>query len=176
MSAGEAAARASALARPTHDLALLAPRFRLAVSAAIDECNDATNHLEAVVYETFRSPELQAIYFARGRTVKPPPGPVTNAMSNLFSWHGYGLAVDVIHRTRHWGMGEPWFSQMAEIFKRHGCTWGGDWTTPDLPHVQWGLCKASPSQAARELMRTRGVEAVWEAVGALDPLHDPNIV
>jgi peptidoglycan L-alanyl-D-glutamate endopeptidase CwlK len=88
-------------------------------------------------------------------------------MNNLFSWHGYGLAVDVIHRTKQWNAGTPWFAAVAVIFKRHGCKWGGDWKSADLPHFQWGLCKPSPSDTARQFLRTRGVRAVWEAVGAM---------
>jgi hypothetical protein len=164
-SAGDALA-SFRFARRTNDMQLLAPAFRRAVAASIAECNAAPNNLDAIVYETYRSNELQAVYYQRGRTVIPPPKPVTNAMSNLYSWHGYGLAVDVIHRTKQWGAGDAWFAKVAEIFKRHGCKWGGDWTTKDLPHFQWGLCKASPSSVARELIRTKGVEAVWQAVGA----------
>lgn len=152
--------------KPTNDPDLLAPNFRAAVEAAIRECNSPPHNLDAYVYETYRSNELQAIYYARGRSVRPPEKPVTNAINNLFSWHGYGLAVDVIHKTKHWGVDESWFRKVAEIFKRHGCKWGGDWKAKDLPHFQWGLCRASPSDLAREMMRTRGVRAVWEAVGA----------
>jgi peptidoglycan L-alanyl-D-glutamate endopeptidase CwlK len=167
MSAGPADAIASFhSATRTGDLALLAPLFRAAVDAAIAECNNGVNQLEAIVFETYRSNELQAIYYTRGRTVRPPSAPVTNAMSNIYSWHGYGLAVDVIHRTKHWNAGDAWFRKVAEIFKRHGCKWGGDWRSPDLPHFQWGLCRASPSDQARALLRTGGVLSVWEAVGA----------
>lgn len=152
---------------PTHELTLLAPAFEAAVRAAIEECNAPHNALSAIVYETYRSNELQEIYYARGRTVRPPPTPVTNASNNLYSWHGYGLAVDVIHATQGWSPERHgWFNAVAEIFKRHGCKWGGDWTSPDPPHFQWGRCKPSPSDLARELLRTQGIEAVWAAVGA----------
>jgi peptidoglycan L-alanyl-D-glutamate endopeptidase CwlK len=153
------------LARPTSDPQLLAPGFRVVVAEAIRECT--AKGLRAVVFETYRSNELQALYYQRGRTVKPPPTPVTNAMGNLFSWHGYGLAVDVIHETQRWRAGNDWFAKVAEVFRKHGCRWGGEWRSPDWPHFQWGLCKPSPSDLARELIRTRGVGAVWEAVGAL---------
>jgi peptidoglycan L-alanyl-D-glutamate endopeptidase CwlK len=167
MSAGPADAIATFhAAQRTSEMALLAPLFRAAVGAAIVECNNVANALNATVYETYRSNELQAIYYTRGRTVRPPRTPVTNAMSNLYSWHGYGLAVDVIHRTRTWDAGDAWFRSVSEIFKRHGCKWGGDWRSPDPPHFQWGLCRASPSDNARALLRTGGVWAVWEAVRA----------
>jgi len=170
MSAGpDEAINAFHTATRTNDMKFLAPLFRAAVETAIDECN-AKNNLDAIVFETYRSNELQAVYYAKGRTVRPPSGTVTNAFSNLYSWHGYGLAVDVIHRKLEWGPGERWFRKVAEIFKTHGCKWGGDWTHPDFPHFQWGLCRASPSDRARTLLKTHGIWSVWEAVGAAGSL------
>ena len=147
------------------DLTLLAPRFHEAVEFAIAECQQ--RGLDAFVYEAFRSDEIQRIYYARGRTVIPPQKPVTAARTNLESWHGYSLAVDVIHRTQLWSAPEEWFANVAEVFGRHGCKWGGNWRRPDLPHFQWGRCKPSPSQAAMLLARTEGVESVWRAVEAI---------
>jgi hypothetical protein len=150
---------------PNRDLALLAPKFREAVERAVAECN--ANGLDAYVYEGYRSDELQAVYYARGRTVKPPHKPVTNARSNLYSWHGFSLAVDVISRSKGWDRPASWFADVAAIFKKHGCRWGGDWKQVDLPHFQFGKCKPSPSDRARELYAEGGVEAVWKAVEAL---------
>ena len=70
-----------------------------------------------------------------GRIV-PPDRPVTNTPSDLYSWRGYGLAVDVISKAQHWAAPESWFRQLAAVFKKHGCSWGGDWTQRDLPHFQ----------------------------------------
>lgn len=167
MSAGQS----DGAARADSDLGKLAPRFRQAVEAALAECN--ANGLDAYVYEAYRSQALQTLYYARGRTVKPPQRPVTNAPSNLYSWHGYGLAVDVISRARHWQQPESWFGDVAAIFKKHGCAWGGDWRVRDLPHFQWGRCKPSPSDRAREILATQGLQAVWQAVGADLPPPGP---
>jgi D-alanyl-D-alanine carboxypeptidase len=148
-------------------LDLPAPKFRDAVIAALAECKTAG--LDAKVYEAYRSQELQALYYARGRTMIPPPKPVTNAPTNLQSWHGFGLAVDVIDRTLFWKPigGEAWFAKVAVIFKRYDCSWGGDWKNyPDTPHFQWHLCKPSPSDEARALNAREGLPAVWAAVGA----------
>ena len=152
----------------SRDLALLAPAFRKAVEDAIRECNAPPNNLGAMVYEAYRSQTLQAIYYARGRTTVPPTRTVTNARTNLLSWHGYGLAVDVIHQTKLWSPdgGMAWFRKVADIFKKHGCKWGGDWTSPDPPHMQWGRCRPSPSDEARRLIAADGIEAVWRAVSA----------
>lgn len=124
--------------------------------------------LDAYVYEGVRSAELQALYYHRGR---PPtaayPRPVTNARSNLYSWHGYGLAVDIISRTQRWDAPESWFRQVADLAKQCGLDWGGDWKQRDLPHFQWGRCRASPSDLARTIYHQHGLEAVWRIVGAL---------
>jgi peptidoglycan L-alanyl-D-glutamate endopeptidase CwlK len=100
--------------------------------------------------------------------VIPPENKVTNARTSLYSWHGYGLAVDVISRKNLWTPteGETWFKKVADIFKKHDCRWGGDWTDPDTPHFQWARCKPSPSGLARLLIAQDGHEAVWQAVGA----------
>ncbi len=147
-----------------NDLSLLAPKFREAVEQAITDCN--ARGYDAFVYEGYRSLELQQIYYARGRTVIPPVKPVTNAPSNLYSWHGFCLAVDVISREHNWNRPESWFEAVAESFWKAGCKWGGDWRCRDLPHFQWGLCRPSPSDLARTLLRNEGIEAVWRKVGA----------
>jgi peptidoglycan L-alanyl-D-glutamate endopeptidase CwlK len=151
----------------SNDLSLLAPKFRDAVVAALAACRTAG--FDAMVFEAVRSQELQALYYARGRTIIPPTSTVTNAPTNLLSWHGYGLAVDVVDRTKYWKPdgGEDWFKQVAAIFKQNDCSWGGDWTKPDTPHFQWHLCKPSPSDVAQKLMQTQGREAVWQAVQAM---------
>ena len=150
------------------DLDGLAPKFHAAVQLALGGCHAA--NLDAVVYEAVRSDALQQAYYALGRTVVPPTAPVTNAASALYSWHGYGLAVDVISQSKQWTAGADWFHQVAQIFKRQGCEWGGDWLgnmSDDSDHFQFGGMKPSPSSEARTLYASGGVEAVWRAVGAL---------
>jgi len=158
------------------DMSRLAPAFRQAVQAAIDECQ--SKGLDAMVYEGYRSQALAAMYYQRGRTVKPPFKTVTNAPSNLHSWHGFGLAVDVVHRTKFWAPpeGDAWFHRVGDIFKRHGCTWGGDWKMADLPHFQWDRCPPGPSDAARELIQSQGMQAVWLHFGAVDGTVVPAVL
>jgi peptidoglycan L-alanyl-D-glutamate endopeptidase CwlK len=157
---------AHAQAQVNRNLNDLAPKFAAAVRQAIEQCK--AHGYPAMVYEGYRSAELQALYYARGRTIIPPTRTVTNAPTQYFSWHGYGLAVDVVHETKYWEPpgGEAWFRAVAKIFKQNNCSWGGDWTKPDTPHFQWYKCKASPSQQARDLIKTGGLAAVWKAVGA----------
>jgi hypothetical protein len=150
----------------------LPPKMRSAVEAALKECND--ERLDAVVYESHRSDELQRIYWARGRRQTPdgkwevvdPDAVVTHAPSAEYGWHFFWLAVDVISASMRWDVPESWRSQVTAIFKRHGLDAGADWPHPDAPHYQWGECRTSPSDRARSLYAEGGLEAVWKAVGA----------
>lgn len=147
------------------DVRLLAPKMEDAVLATLAECRE--RGIEAVVYESYRERATAEAYYRRGRTQIPPTRVVTHAPNELYSWHGYGLAVDIVHATKGWKAGESWFALVGEIGKRHGLKWGGDWTEPDLPHLQWGRCRATPSDEARRLYREGGLVAVWRAVKAL---------
>jgi hypothetical protein len=148
-----------------HTIDLLAPKMRAAVTATLEECR--LRGLDAVVHETYREHATAVAYYRRGRTQIPPSEIVTNAPDETWSWHGYQLAADIISESRAWSAGYAWFASMGEIAKRHGLKWGGDWNHPDLPHVQWGRCKASPSDEARRILRESGMQAVWRAVGAI---------
>lgn len=157
-----------------HDLTLIAPAFRRAVEAAIEECARHVPRLDVKVHEGFRSQARQSWLYQQGRS--RPGNKVTNAPTSLTSWHGYGLAVDIVHLTQaYWPFGrdpahaaqnEKWFADVAKVFKANGCSWGGDWKHPDTPHMQWWRCTASPTQGARDLMRTSGVRAVWKSLQA----------
>jgi peptidoglycan L-alanyl-D-glutamate endopeptidase CwlK len=167
----------------------LAPLFRAAVEKGLDECRSIG--LDPIVWESCRSQALQEFYYTRGR---PPtaeyPRPVTWQRDAMKAWHFYGLAVDVISQEHHWfavtealahGLtGEAlqaltdararqaniWFGAVAEIFKKHGCSWGGDWIKQDKPHFQWGRCRPSPSQLSIDGFTRGGKREVWRLVRA----------
>jgi peptidoglycan LD-endopeptidase CwlK len=170
-----------------NDTDLLAPKVQLAVAAAIDELRFTAANLayggqciplDAIVFETLRTDELQAIYYEQG---------TTRAKTARKSWHFYGLAVDVISARYEWfgnaaaigrwsstttraAVARHWFAAVADVMKRHDMKWGGDWSDPDLPHLQWGRCAKTPNAAPRIYDAAgggqAGREAVWRAVGA----------
>lgn len=151
--------------RPCSDMGRLAPKMRAAVEAVLAAC--AAAGMDAVVYETMRSQELQALYYARGRQVVPPEKPVTNVRDARYGWHAYGLAVDIVSRSRGWDVPETWWTRLGNIARARGLSWGGDWKQNDRPHLQWGKCRDTPSDRARELLAEGGVEAVWKEVNAV---------
>jgi hypothetical protein len=154
-----------AAAMRNHSMDALAPRFRAAVEVALAECH--ARSIDVIVFETARSEELQALYFANGRS---------HAQSALHSWHAYGLAVDVVSREHGWKKfpdgalyeADPfWWREVYASFTHAGLDAGADWhSIKDFPHFQWGKCKPSPSDHARELFASGGKVAVWQECGA----------
>lgn len=145
-----------------HDVTLLSPLFVQRLCNGLNECWRAG--YDPVVYEAKRTDDVQRVYYAQGRT---RPGPiVTYAESAMYSWHFFGLAVDIISRAKQWDFSAEWIHGVATLLKVQGLDWGGDWTRKDLPHFQWGTLKPAPSDRARLLYAQGGVVRVWQEVGA----------
>lgn len=166
MSAGTNHPTAESLVQ--RDFGGLAPKFRKALLEALVECN--TSGLDAYAYETLRSDELQELYYARGRTDIDGEFPlgetVTNARTAQFGWHFFGLAADIISKSKGWKVSDTWRASVNIIMRGHGLACGSDWPHPDTPHVYWSKCRMSPSDEARRLYKQGGLPAVWQAVGA----------
>lgn len=91
-----------------------------------------------LVTDGFRTVAEQQALYAKGRTV--PGKRVTNAdgVTHL-SNHQSGRAVDccfLVDGKASWDDALPWalYGAMARTL---GLSWGGDWSTPDRPHVEW---------------------------------------
>lgn len=145
-------------------LDLCAPRFAAAVRAMLA---DLAGDREEWAFETLRTPERQRFLYGFGRDYDDGRGKVTNAQTALYSFHGYGLAVDIVEKdATPWDAPIGFWNAIGEAAEKHGLTWGGRWRTPDLPHVQWGKCPKSPSAADRALFESGGMRAVWQKYGA----------
>lgn len=143
----------------------LAPKFRAAVEHIIADMTAAG--WPAFVFEGLRTDDRQRFLYGFGREYDDGRGPVTKARDTSRSWHGYGLAVDIVQAdATPWTAPQAFWQTLGAAAERHGCTWGGRWKMVDLPHVQWGLCKVSPSLLAVQLKQDGGLPAVWEAVRA----------
>lgn len=144
----------------------LAPRFRTAVLAVLADMAAAGYH--ARIFESLRTNERQAWLYGFGRDYDDGRGPVTKAPTADAGWHYYGLAVDVVEAdATPWTAPQSFWQTLGASGKAHGCAWGGTWKVMDLPHLQWGKCRVSPSSRSLELYQAGGIEAVWRAVGAL---------
>ncbi len=158
---------------PQHDTSALAPKFWGVLRPLLADLN--AQGIDAYVYEALRSEELQQYYFSTG---------ASHAAHAYYSWHYYGLAVDILSESRLWKVwpernksglligGDPaWYNPVVQNLRTAGLTWGGNWLTIfDAPHFQWGNMPNSPHDAPRIYTDAggglAGRQAVWRAVGA----------
>lgn len=146
------------------DLALLAPGFRERVERML---RDLEGGLPEWPFETLRTAERQAFLYGFGRTYDDGRGPVTKARTHLTTWHGYGLAIDVVEKdATPWDAPPTFWNAIGAAAERHGLVWGGRWKRADLPHVQWGACPTSPTAADARLAAAEGILAVQRKYGA----------
>ena len=128
------------------------PKARQAMLDAYTEMSKALTGKVTVrfayVRRTFAE---QATLYAQGRTA--PGKIVTNAPAGL-SIHNYGLAFDIVllidtdgngtYETASWDTATDFdkdgisdWIECVKIAKKHGFSWGGDWTSfKDLPHFE----------------------------------------
>lgn len=161
---------------PVHRaLADLAPVFAAKVELVIADM--AAWGFDAWVFETLRTNERQRFLHGFGRQYDDGRGVVTHSATSEDTWHGYGLAADIVSRSQLWNADRWFWDTLGLSARRHGLLWGADWNNngrtdderfQDRPHIQWGApMRRSPSSRAGELLRTQGIEGVWREVGAL---------
>lgn len=106
---------------PIRDPGLLEPTFRAAIVSIMNDA--AAEGTQLMILETYRSQELQELYFSRGATQLQTVGV-----------HHYGLACDlgiVVAGQVNW---KADYSILGRLGGKYSLIWGGDWGTPDRPH------------------------------------------
>lgn len=101
---------------------LLYPAFARRVQKGIQAAKAAGIPIE--LFETYRTPFRQQELYEQGRTTKGRI--VTNAQAG-YSWHNYGLAIDVVMRVDgkfDWSH-ELYFHDAAQYFEAQGLHWAG---------------------------------------------------
>ncbi len=104
--------------------------------------------------------EQDALY-AQGRT--KPGKKVTNAKGGQ-SNHNYGLAVDLaffVDGKLTWE--DSLYLKIGKWAKSAGLLWGGNWKSPDMPHVE--LPNLPGWRELKTIHDRRGMDAVWQTVG-----------
>jgi peptidoglycan LD-endopeptidase CwlK len=149
-----------------NSLACLAPKFRAKLALVLAEMQ--SEGYVPMVYETCRTNSRQRFLYGFGRDYDDGRGQVTRSINNEHTWHGFGLAADVICSEDGWDAPQDFWNSLDRACTKYGLSWGGDWPTMrDLPHVQWGQpMRRSPSTRAPQLRSEGGNEAVWKDVGA----------
>jgi len=146
------------------DFTLLYPPFRARLKMMLLLLS-ASGH-RFVVTEGFRTYTRQNELFNQGRVDNQPR--VTDARPGQ-SPHNFGLAVDVCldADASRPGLQPNWENEAYEPL-REACAsfsllWGGTWSKPDRPHIQWpGYAAAAELEPLRDIFEAKGLLAVWE--------------
>lgn len=161
------------------DLELLAPRFRVKLTKVLVRMRE--RGFDPVVVETLRDDDRQRFLYGFGREYDDGRGVVTKAATADTTWHGFGLAADVISHSQRWDAPEEFWTALGEESRAEGLTWGADWDGDgiqadrdpdekfaDRPHVQFGPpMRRYPSPLAKQIRDEHGLEALWRTVGAV---------
>lgn len=146
------------------DLDKLYPPFLRRLLELLADCRRAGADYYAV--SGFRSYAEQTALYEQGRT--RPGLRVTNARAGE-SAHNFGLAVDLVRDgvLDRRGLQPDWspesYVPLGERAPKFGLLWGGEFLTPDYPHVQWpGYATASQLAPLRDIFERAGLRAVWE--------------
>lgn len=131
------------------DIALCHPRMQKIAAQWITACK--AEGINVAISETLRTAAEQDALYAKGRT--KPGNIVTNAKGSSYrSQHQWGIAFDFYLKMDVDGDGKiaddayndskGHFRKAAEIGKKLGLAWGGDWSSiVDKPHLylpDWG--------------------------------------
>lgn len=138
------------------DFNKLKPEFKEKLQSALKELDE--KGIAYTVLETYRDQKVQDAYYAQGRAsieeinkLREIAGlpQITYADSRLritktrHSKHTDGIAADIVPVLSNGRI--PWLIRdastaalwlsLAEVIKKHGLTWGGDWE----PKNEWGI-------------------------------------
>lgn len=160
------------------DIDLLAPGFRLKLTRVLVRMRD--RGLDPIVAETLRDDDRQRFLYGFGREYDDGRGVVTKAATADTTWHGFGLAADIVSERHGWNAPDSFWSVLGDEVRAEGLTWGADWDGDgvpteqdpdekfsDRPHVQFGPpMRRYPSALAKQIRDEHGLEALWRTVGA----------
>jgi hypothetical protein len=150
----------------TRDVHVLAPRFRSALERVLVTMRGLGH--DPLVVETLRTSDRQRFLYGFGRDYDDGRGVVTYSSDADETWHGYGLAADVVCAGKYWNATKAFWDALGRACEREGLEWGGTWAFVDKPHIQWGKpMRRSPSPRAGRLLAAGGPPAVWREVGAI---------
>lgn len=145
---------------------LLYPELWRRVSRGLEIAHD--EGIYAFVFETYRSAARQDELYAQGRTTR---GPIVTRAKGWWSFHQYGLAVDLAFDSNpktpkaDWTWDGDW-AGLGEIMVGQGLTWFGSPGSAyvETPHFQ--LTGGIDLVTAHTLALSGGLPKVWAAVDA----------
>jgi peptidoglycan L-alanyl-D-glutamate endopeptidase CwlK len=140
------------------------------LAAAIRQMDALAPELDVQVTQGLRTWAEQDALYAEGRTT---PGRIVTHARGGYSWHNYGLAVDLVPEdittgSPDWDTTHPAWARLVSIAESLGLVSGSEWhaAEKDTPHVQLtGVFPVSPDDNVRAIYQEGGIIAVWNASG-----------
>ncbi len=122
------------------------------------------------LFETVRTNARQQFIYGFGRSYDDGRGIVTGAYDASWSWHGYGMAIDIIHPVKQWKAPDIWWKTLAADYVTVGLRPGRSFKRVDSPHGQWlgtgkTICPAVPTAQDRADHRAGRISLVWKRYG-----------
>lgn len=151
----------------------LAPKFDAALTFLLDDLQAVTG-VDWMVVETLRTDDRQRFLYGFGRSYDDGRGVVTHSETADETWHGFGLAADIVPTKTKWSKVDL-FYPIPKLALKYGLTSGADWNRngssdderfQDWPHVQWAAMRRSPSPNAARIVDERGLPALWSYLSA----------
>ena len=146
------------VSKPNNDLNMLSPFMRVKLEIALRDL--WANGIDMYVFEGWRSPSRQSFLYEQGRSA---PGKIITNSKPWTSFHQFGVAIDLVYKINNRWSWEGDFTKPAQVMKKHGFEWGGDFKTfKDMPHYQ--ITGGFTIQEAKAITDQFGVQAFWLAV------------
>ena len=128
-----------------------------------------------IVVQGLRSWALQEKLWLQGRDGSGKvidPGKVVTHAPPGYSWHEFGLAVDVVPKSlitiQGWQPTSPLWNLIATLGMQRGLASGSCWHHQDLPHLQiTGKFGVTPDDSVRQMYLNNGgrLQPIWDASG-----------
>lgn len=152
-------------------LALVNPKLAVLVRQMADQL--ASEGINVRVTQGLRTWAEQAALYEQGRGSPPVGKIVTNAQPG-YSYHNFGLAVDLVPMIDigpDWNTTHPVWQRIITVGQSVGLQSGAMWRTfPDMPHFQLtGSLGISPDGVVRAAYQAGGLQKVWEEANLADP-------
>jgi peptidoglycan L-alanyl-D-glutamate endopeptidase CwlK len=126
-----------------------------------------------IVAQCLRRWSDQQILWEQGRDINGDVIDQSKVVTNAppgYSWHEFGLAVDLVPksliREAGWCPESPLWKKLTDLAEKRKLVCGSCWVHKDLPHVQMtGRFGVTPDAWVRTLFEQGGIAAVWKAAG-----------
>lgn len=140
------------------------------LAAAIRQMDAMAPDLDIQVTQGLRTWAEQDALYAQGRT---KPGAIVTHAPGGYSWHNFGLAVDLVPEDitpgqPDWNVLHPAWARMVSLAESLGLVSGAEWlgAEKDTPHIQLtGRFPVTPDDETRLLYGQGGINSVWESSG-----------